>query len=129
MKTEEMVKLRESGVSVREIAEMCGISKAAVYDRLYRYVLKKKLGRRSKCFWVRDIKFKAIREHFAANYKETPHSFANKVGVASPTMKNFLLGKCDSYFNVKQIKQMCDVVGKPFEEVFCEGLEKDGAAG
>ena len=129
MKTEEMIKMRESGVSVREIADMCGTSRAAVYDKFYRYEMKTKIGRRSKFFWVRDIKFKAIREHFAANYKETPHSFANKVGVASPTMKNFLLGKCDSYFNIKQIKKMCDVVGKPFEEVFCESFEKGGAAG
>ena len=78
---------------------------------------------------MRDIKFKAIREYFAANYKETPNSFATKVGVTPHTMRNFLLGKCNSYFNVTQIKQMCDIVGKPFEEVFCEGFEKDGDAG
>ena len=129
MKTEEIVKMRESGVSVREIAKLCGTSKSAIYDRLYRYDTKAKIGRRSKSFWVRDIKFQAIREYFAANYRETPNSFATKVGVAHPTMKNFLLGKRNSYFNVKQIKQMCDIVGKPFEEVFCESFEKGGAAG
>ena len=78
MDVQEMVKLREDGVSVREIAEMCGTSLSAVYSKLYNYEIKTKIGRRSKCFWVRDIKFKAIREHFAANYKETPHSFAKK---------------------------------------------------
>lgn len=129
MKTEEIIELRESGVSVRKIAEMCGISRNAVYDRIFVYEKRANRGIRGKCFWVRDIKFKAIRDYFAVNYRETPNSFATKVGVAYPTMKNFLLGKCNSHFNVNQIKQMCDIVGKPFEEVFCEGFEKDGDAG
>lgn len=58
---------------------------------------------------------------------ETVSSFALKIyGKDSSANRNiskvrgFIQGKYDTFFNIHQIKRMCEIIGKPFEEVFKE---------
>lgn len=123
MTDQEMLKMRIDGASFQEIADACGMTKQGVHKRLVQYAKKVTMGIRGKSFCLNDIKFAAIKVHFAYNDDETTTTFAQKVGVSPGIIRNFIKGKTESYFTVSQIKKMCDVVGKPFEEVFKECWE------
>ena len=123
MTAQEMLEMRISGATYQQIADACGCSKQNAQDVLSRYIKKLKSGYRSHGFYVFDIKFEGIRKHFEDNPNETITSFSKKVGVIPQTMRNFLVGATDSHFSIPQIKRICEIVGKPFEEVFV----KDGA--
>lgn len=128
MKKEEMLQMRIDGATYQEIADVYGISRQAVHYALKKY--KERLvgevrGRRFRC---NDIKYTGIYEYFKANKKETVSSFAIKVfnihtynsGAISQKIRNFITGRNESHFTIEQIKRMCEIVGKPFEEVFKE---------
>lgn len=121
MKEQEMMKMRVDGATYQEIADRFGITRQRVYNILYEYSRKITAGARGRAFSFLEIKFKGIRQHFADNDTETTCKFSEKVGVQPCTMRNFLKGKSESYFTIPQIKRICEVVGKPFEEVFEEG--------
>lgn len=82
---------------------------------------------RGKKFDLNLIKYDAIREWFEKNETETVSSFSQKVfateyqgGERSQLMANFIADRHEVFFTVKQIRRMCEVIGKPFEEVFKE---------
>lgn len=118
MTTREMYEMRISGATYQEIADESGISKQAVHDALSRYIRRLTSGIRGHRLCLFGIKYKAIREYFANNVYESINTFAKKTDVQPATMKNFLTGKSESRFTIPQIKQICEIVGKPFEEVF-----------
>ena len=124
MTTQEMLKMRMDGATFDEIADAADVSRQVVQYRLKQYSNEITKCVRGSRFCVKDIKFKAIREHFMKNEQETAVSFAMKVygyaGSSAAVMRNFLKGKSESYFTIAQIKRMCEVVGKPFEQVFEE---------
>lgn len=124
MTNEEIYEKRMSGATFQEIANACGVSRQAIHDRLKLYEQKVK-GRRGHGFYIKAIKFEGIYQYFKENIGETVSSFCTRTGTGNKggrvaTMKNFLTGKTDSRFSIPQIKKMCEVCGKPFEEVFKE---------
>lgn len=118
MTTQEMFMMRINGATYQEIADACGMSKQNVNERISRYAKRLTSGVRGHGFSISDIRFKAIREYFSKHPNESVKSFAKKVSVLPETMRNFLRGKHESYFTITQIRQMCEIVGQPFEEVF-----------
>lgn len=127
MTTTEMMVMRVNGATYQEIADACGLSKQDVHKRIVRYTKRLTSGVRGHGFCLLDIKYKSIAEHFDGHARESISSFANAVGVPAGVMKNFLTGKADSHFTISKIRRMCEIVGKPFEEVFAEDFVKDGA--
>jgi hypothetical protein len=82
---------------------------------------------RGKRLDLNSIKYDAIREYFEKNENETVTSFSQKIyatewscGDRSSLVRKFIKGEQESFFTIKQIKRMCEIVGKPFEEVFKE---------
>lgn len=118
MTTKEMVKMRIDGATYQEIADACGISRAAAHKAITQYFKREANGVRGKGFCLYDVKNDAIREYFADHHLESVSSFSRKAGVNAHTMRAFLYGKTDSHFSVSQIRRICEIVGKPFEEVF-----------
>ena len=118
MTTEEMMKMYIDGATYQEIADICGLTKQNVHERVNRYSKRLFSGYRGCNFYVDDIKYDAIREYFDKNPYESVSGFSRKVGVYYQTMRNFLKGNHDTYFTIQQIRQICEIVGKPFEEVF-----------
>jgi predicted transcriptional regulator len=118
MTTQEMLMMRMNGATYQEIADECGVSRQNVNERIHRYTKRLTSGVRGYGFSLYDIRFKAIREHFEKNPKETVSSFSRATGVLPQTMRNFLTGTYESFFTVHQIRRMCEIVGKPFEEIF-----------
>lgn len=132
MTAKEMLQMRVEGATYQQIADVCGVSRQSVHQSVKNYADKVLKGRRGKGFCYEDIKYQGIYEHFAENEKESIHSFTVAIfggdyGSKCATMRNFLTGKNNSYFTVSQIKRMCEICGKPFEEVFKErkGGESD----
>jgi hypothetical protein len=114
--------MRLDGRTLQEIADHEGISKQAVYEKLETYK-RKMAGARGHGFNINTIVYNGIYEHFAKNQHETVSSFAEKVygtarGGHSATVRSFNQGERQSRFTIDQIKKICDIVGKSFEETF-----------
>lgn len=124
MTNKEMLEMRINGATFQEIADACGVSKQDAHERITRYFKKVVNSKRGQNFSCDEIIYEGIYEHFMRDENESVTSFAAKVfednGTRSSTMKNFITGKNNSHFTVAQIKKICAVVGKPFEEVFKE---------
>ena len=120
MTVQDMLEMRVKGATFQEIADACGCTRQFVEQRISAYVNRMKVGLRGRAFSYLEINFKGLRKYFEQDNTETICNFAQKVGVQPGTMRNFLKGKCESYFTIPQIKQMCEIVGAPFEEVFEE---------
>lgn len=125
MTNAEMLKMRAEGATLQEIADKAGCSRQSVDDvvkRLAKHVLE---GRRGKSLYTSEIKFQGFYEHFQNNPKESLNSFSIKVfgghnSAAYTRLRDLITGKGDPYFAFSQIKKMCEIIGKPFEEVFKE---------
>lgn len=131
MTTKEMVMLHKEGMSFQKIADISGLTRQRVHQRVSTYVegAKPRQGRR---FDISKIKYKGIYEYFVNNPDETMTSFTVKIGYsvsggsALYSVRSLLFGT-NSHFPINTIKNICDVVGKPFEEVFEErGIEERG---
>jgi predicted DNA-binding protein YlxM (UPF0122 family) len=113
------------GVTYQEIADAAGISRQAVHQTITGLLNTLAHHKRGRDFYYSNIKYKGIYEYFANNQNATFTSFVkavaeNNSSKKAPTIKNFLTGKHDSRFTIDQIKRMCKVCGKSFEEVFEE---------
>ena len=128
MDGKEIVQMRMDGKTFQEIADFCGISKQAVHQKFKSY-MRFLAGERGNTvdgrrFNINDIPYKGLHEYFKENEKENVSSFCRKMhGGKENTpfatkMRNFLTGANASHFTIEQIKAMCGIVGKPFEEVF-----------
>ena len=112
MDDRKMFELRVSGMTFQEIAEISGISRQAVHEKVKRYALKL-TGIRGQGFDISTIVYEGIYEHFKRNLYETLSGFSKAVyGYTEQcgrgkeaTMRNFLQGKHASRFNIAQIKK------------------------
>lgn len=125
MTNKEMYDLYQKGATFQKIGDMCGISKQAVHQRMVLYERKVYgiRGKRKQRLIIDKIVYKGIYEHFKNNYKETITSMCKKVygyavGTNCEKFKRFIIGEHDSHFKLKQMERLCEVIGKPFEEVF-----------
>lgn len=126
MTNAEMMKMRIDGATYQEIADACGISRQDAHHRLQNYC--KKIvegghkGRKVSC---NDIVYQGIYEYFDNHTSESISSFCNKIyGNTSQVGKlsAFFRGEINSHFTIQQINKMCEIVGKPFEEVFAKRI-------
>lgn len=130
MTPKEMFKMRQKGATYQEIADEVGISRQAIYKQIEVYVKRTMTSYRGKGFYLDDIKFQGIYDYFKENEEETISSFTKKIfdnpyASKTQTIRDFITGKHNAYFNIDQIKCICDVIGKPFALVFKE-RETDG---
>ena len=128
MKQKEMLKMLLDGASYKEIADAYGISRQCVQKTINQYVKKLAADKRGRKFELNNIKYQGIYDYFEENVNETLTSFAMKVyevdrekGLKkSVTIKNLVTGNHNVHLTLPQIKKICEIVGKPFEEVFKE---------
>lgn len=123
MTNAEMFEMRKGGATYQAIADKCGISKQAVYQKIYSYT-RKLNGIRGKGFDINKIVYQGLYDWFNENMGESISSVCEKV-FKSTNEKNYILkfryfviGKHDSAFKVEHLKKLCEVTGKSFEELF-----------
>lgn len=120
----EMLLMRLNGMTFQQIADKCGVSRQRAYQSVMAYTDRIAKGKRGRVFFYEEIIFESIREHFEKKEEETITSFAVAVfgenSKKTTTMRTFLKGETDSRFTISQIKRICEICGKPFEEVFKE---------
>ena len=116
-----MYELRQQGFTLEEIGNRYGVTKQAVHQTVKSYK-RKVAGFRGKFFHVNEIVYQGIYDYFSENIEESVSSFMAKLygydGGHTENFKRWLRGEQESYFNVKEIQKMCEIVGKPFEETF-----------
>lgn len=124
MTPKEMLQMRLDGMTFQQIADACGVSRQYAHEAITGYADKIARCKRGKAFFFDKIIFEGIYEHFEKNEEETITNFTNDVcGEGSrciTTMRTFLTGKTDTRLTISQIKRICEICGKPFEEVFKE---------
>ena len=127
MTNKEMLQMRLDGATYQEIADKCGITRQAVHDAIKHYTEKITSGRRGHRFSYKQIKFVGIYEYFKNNENMSVSTFAKMVyGTGTrnsgriATLRSFITGERNSHFPIPQIKRMCEIVGKSFEETFKE---------
>lgn len=125
METMEMVNLRAQGYKITQIAKMAGISFQAVGKRLKRYDQGIPFTRRGKKLNIEKIVYQGFYDWFLEHPLESVQSFLRKMHDETTNgnnekMRHFICGKREAYFTVSQIKKMCEIIGKPFEEIFKE---------
>lgn len=124
----EMLEMRVNGATFQEIANKYGISRQAVHQTLNSYMAR--LQGKRYALDVDKIIFKGIAEWFFENPDESMSSFSRKVfgydtGAKVKDVRMNLYGEYTVYFSIEQIKKICEVIGKPFEEVFeLRGVEE-----
>ena len=124
MDGKELMKMRMAGATIREIADVCGVSYQAVQHKLQSYA-QDLLEIKMRKVDLSKIKYKGICEYFRENPVESYSSFAEKVtknrnSKFTSKIKSSFQGEHESTFTIAQIKSMCEVVGKSFEETFEE---------
>lgn len=131
MTEKEMFEMRLNGASYQEIADACGLSKQCVNAKMRNYCEKKFLGRRvrGRSTNIEKIIYQGIYDYFDEKVDETFTSFAKKIygsGTAYYITKisRLICGENETWLTIAQIKKICDVCGKPFEEVFKERENK-----
>jgi hypothetical protein len=117
----EMLEMRVNGATLQEIADYYNISRQAVHSVLNNYT-SRLCGKRCSLD-VNDIIYKGIYDYFRSRPEEGILSLSKKVFGKDPagktrSLKSCIVGEHKMYFTVDQIKKLCEVVGKPFEEVF-----------
>ena len=125
MTNSEMLKMRAEGATLTQIAEKAGISRQAVDEAIKRLATNLANGKRGHRLYVSEIKFQGFYDYFKENPKETISSFTRKVygnhnGTGMAKLRAYITGKGNSYFTIPDIKKICEIIGKPFEEVFKE---------
>ncbi len=124
MKNAEMYEMYKNGSTYQEIGDALGISRQAVHQRMI-YYKRKVMGIRGHGFNINDIVYQGIYDWFNEHYDESIYSLLVKVyGRNSSSagsyvkFREFIIGEHDTHFKIKTIKRLCEVIGKPFEEVF-----------
>lgn len=122
MTNETMYEMHKNGFSYQKIADVYSISRQAVHQRITSYK-RKVLGIRGQSFDINKIVYKGIYDWFCTHYNENVYSLAKKLYKDNPSsrtqnFKRFLVGENNSHFSIPQMKLLCEIIGKPFEEVF-----------
>lgn len=119
----KMLEMRMNGATFQEIGDAFGMTRQGAHCVVANYC-RQIAGIRGHGFDINQIKYEGIYEYFRENSSETISSFAGDifghVGDKSRSLRSYLIGEHEMYFSIKQIKRICEVVGKPFEEVFKE---------
>ncbi len=120
MTTKEMMILRLEGLSLKQIGEMCGISKQAVHKRLDRFYREEMNGRIRCRFDIDEIVFRGIHEYFESTPKLTLEQFYRRLGIncTKETLRRFIVGESNSKLTIPQINKICEVIGKRYEDAF-----------
>lgn len=126
----KMVEMRMDGTTYQEIGDAFGMSKQNAQDVLSRYY-KRLSGHRGRGFTIENIAYEGIYDFFDKNKKMTVSRFASLIfGNDAPRnvakVRGFIIGEHEALFKISHIKKMCELVGKPFEEVFKLREENDG---
>jgi len=124
MDGKELVEMRMKGATIREIASVYGVSYQAVQQKLQSYthdLLEIKMRKVD----LSEIKYKGISDYFMENPFESYSSFGEKVTKHRNSkfvskIKASFRGEHESTFTIAQIKAICKIVGKSFEETFEE---------
>lgn len=118
---DEMVQMRESGMTYQQIADEFHVSRQWVNYILTHYYRGLK-GQRGKGFDIEKIVYKGIYEHFKSNLFESVTSFTEKVYGGRTAhvvkMREFIKGDHNTEFKLSQIQRMCEITGTTFEECF-----------
>lgn len=119
----EMVEMRRNGATYREIGAASGMTGQNAYNIINRRAKKDISGIRGRAFNIEKIKYKGIYEHFKNDEYECISSFAGKVFNRVDARyygktRNLITGEQDVRLSIHTIMKICEVVGKPFEEVF-----------
>lgn len=122
MKMNEILELRKNGATYQEIADATGYTKQWINMVILKLAPELK-GTRGNGFDIETIVYKGIYEHFRSDLYESITSFTKKVlghtsNKSTSTMRDFIIGEHNSRFSITQIKKMCDITGKTFEELF-----------
>lgn len=117
-----MFEMRKGGATYQAIADKCGISKQAVYRRIYSYV-RKINGIRGHGFDINQIPYQGLYDWFNENMGESVYSLYSKVfdtfsKERLAKFRYFIKGEHDSQMKLKHIQKLCEVTGKSFEELF-----------
>ncbi|MEE0981449.1 MAG: sigma factor-like helix-turn-helix DNA-binding protein [Acutalibacteraceae bacterium] len=130
MTNKEALEMRLAGATYQEIADTCGITREAVRQKIERGC-KELMGNTRGSDFISKIKYQGIYEYFEGNFDMSMSLFAKKVFGANAkhyktkTMRDFLTGTGNMSFTIQQMQKICEIVGKPFEEVFKERETND----
>lgn len=122
MKMNEILELRKNGATYQEIADATGCTRQWINKVILRLAPELK-GTRGNGFDIETIVYKGIYEHFRSDLHESITSFSRKVlgnnaSKSITAMREFIKGERNAHFSITQIKKMCDITGKTFEELF-----------
>lgn len=120
MTPKEMLKTRLEGATYQQIADICGISRQATFQAIALFVNKMSTGKRGHGFYCDEIAYEGLYEYFLNNEDETVSGFADEVRMNDTKTKSLLRGNPEACFTIEQIKRVCEICGKTFEEVFKE---------
>lgn len=118
---DEILEMRKNGATFQEIADSFGVSKQRVNEVFHKQTHGRWKRMRGHGFDIETIVYKGLYEHFKNNVFESVTSFSKKVYGHSntiPLLRKFIKGELDSHFSITQIKKMCEITGKSFEELF-----------
>jgi DNA-binding Lrp family transcriptional regulator len=116
-----MLEARMNGATLQEIADKYGVTRQAVHTSLKHYT--DRLSGKRFGLDVNKIIYKGIAEYFLEHPEESMTSFSRKIfgyieGARPRDVRKNMFGEHEMYLSINQIKKICEVVGKPFEEVF-----------
>lgn len=124
MTPKEMLEMRMNGASFQEIADICGETRQGVREAIKSYAAELTSVKRGGFSDIGKIKYKGLREYFAKNENESFNTFSRKLykypGAYLQKIRREFIGEAETHFTIRDIKAICAVVGKPFEEVFEE---------
>lgn len=115
-------------LSFIDIADQCGMSKQDVQQEVRKYSLYIS-GKRGKRFKINTIVYQGIYDYFLDYPQESLITLTKKLKINDQNgfvnFRRFITGQNDVKVKISLIKKICDVIGKPFEEVFQERRTKD----
>lgn len=124
MTLKEKADMRKDGATYQQIADACGISRQAVQQQVSEFEKRRTYGIRGRQWYINNIRYKGIYDHFNNNAQESLSSFSRAIyGYTASRVaitRNFLCNGSETKFTINQIKRICKRCGKSFEEVFAE---------
>lgn len=121
---EDMIALRTAGKTYQEIAELFGTSKQYVYIIMASSCNYEDPARKLDVD-IEKIVYEGIYDLFANDYKMTIAKFARIVfgskpatGAQKEKVRRLIYNYGDVKLSVRNIRNICEYIGKPFESVF-----------
>lgn len=123
MRVEEMARMKNNGATYKEIADFYGLSKQRVYQLLHSVSTTN--NPRGKHLEIQNIKYKGAYEYFRTHPHKSISSFSKAVfgytdKSTTEKLRRLFYKTRTVHLSVEQFKKICEIIGKPFEEVFSE---------